>query len=276
MFEPVLRVFTDAKPMPRVEVRFTSLEVGTATVTVFRRSEGRSYPVQGALRALTSGAFARVDFQVPFGVPVSYWAEMFDSAGVSLGVTGESSTTVWCDDMWVHNPLDPFGGVRVDFREEAARSLSRPVPGTVFYPQGAVVGKVIAGRRQGLRDVVLDVITDTVEDADRMRDMVGGYDRSTVPVLCFRLGAGHQVRLPRPLFAAVLDVAEQDMNYVLGGSQIVHSMKGDEVSPPSPVLFVPLLTRADVNAFYATRAAANAAYLTRLDLNTDYSIAGTA
>jgi hypothetical protein len=276
MFEPVLRTFTDAAPMPRAEVRFTSLAAGTASVTVWRRSEGRSVVVRGALRAVASAAFARVDFEIPFGVPATYWAEMFDAAGVSLGVTGETSTVLHSDDMWVHNPLDPFGGVRADFRGEATRALSRPIPGTVFYPQGATVGKIIAGRRRGLQDVVLDVITDTPEDADKVRSMLGGYDNVTVPVLCFRIGSGHQVRVPRPLFAAVLDLVEQDMNFVWGGNQIAHAMSGSEVSPPSEALFVPLLTRRDINAYYATRAAANADNLTRLDINTRYDLAGFA
>lgn len=276
MFEPVLTLYTDANPMPRVEVRFTSLAVGTATVTAWRRTEGREYVVRGALRAVASSAFARIDFEIPFGVPATYWAEMFDAAGMSLGETGETTTTLFCDDMWVHNPLDPFGGVVADFREDAAREISRPVPGAVFYPQGATVGKIIAGRRQGIQGVVLDVITDSVASADKVRVMLGDYSSSTVPALCFRLGNGHQVRLPRPFFTAVLDIVEQDMNYVLGGSQIVHTMSGGEVSPPSAALFVPLLTRADINAFYSTRAAANAANATRLDLNTRYELSGFA
>lgn len=275
-FEPDIITHTNASPMPRAEVLFPSLEPGTAFITVHRRAENRDYVMRGGLRAVTTGAFTRVDFEIPFGVPSTYYAEMFDSAGLPLGVTGQSSETLHCDDMWMHNPLDPFNGVRVDFREEATRNLSRPVSGDVYYPEGSTVGKVIAGRRRGLQGTVLDVITDTVEDADKVRDMLGTYSRSTVPVLCFRIASGHQVRIPRPFFAAVMDVAEQDMNYVLGGNQIAHEMSGSEVSPPSPGLFIPLLTRADLNAWYATRAALNADNPTRLDANRKYSIAGTA
>lgn len=276
MYEPVVTTYSNAAPMPRAEVLFTSLAAGAATLTVYRRAEGREYVMRGGLKSVTTGAFTRIDFEIPFGIPVTYFAEMFNAAGLSLGQTGQTTVTLYCDDMWMHNPLDPFGGVRVDFREAATRNLSRPVSGDVFYPEGSTVGKVIAGRRRGLQGTVLDVITDTVEDADKVRDLLGTYSRVTVPVVCFRIASNHQVRIPKPFFAAVMDVAEQDMNYVLGGDQIAHEMKGDEVSPPSPGLFIPLLTRADLNAWYSTRAALNADNPTRLDANRKYSVAGTA
>lgn len=275
-YAPTITQFLDAAPMPRVEALFSSFAAGTATVTVYRLADGREYQMRGGVRAVTAGALTRIDQEIPFGVSVSYRAEMFNAAGASLGFTDAASTTMDVADTWLHNPLNPAGGVKVQFVDTAARQLDRPVAGNVYYPQGRRVGVVIGGERSGLQGTVLDVVTDSIEDADKVRDLIGGYSTTTVPVLCFRIGANDRVRLPRPFFAAVLNISEQDMNYVLGGSQIVHAMKGDEVSPPSPGLFIPLLTRADLNAFYATRAALNGDNLTRLATNRRYDLAGTA
>lgn len=275
-YAPILTVSADADPMPRVEVLFEAFAPGTTHVDVFRLAAGREFKVRSAVKAATAGALSRIDFEAPFGVPVTYRAEMFDASGMSLGFTDTSSVELPVDDMWVHNPLDPSGGVRVAFRGNAARDLSRPVEGATVYPQGRRVGVVVSGQRRGLQGVQLDIVVDTVEDADRFTDLVGGYGRQTVPVLCFRLGANDRVRLPRPLFAAVFDPREQDLNYVLGGETIGFEMTGDEVSPPTPALVVPLLTRRDINNYYATRAQLNEAHLTRLSVNRFYEAAGTA
>jgi hypothetical protein len=275
-FAPTITQFLDEAPMPRVETLFSTLAAGTSTVTVYRLADGREYQMRGGVKAATTGAMTRIDMEIPFGVSVGYRAEMFNTAGISLGFTDQASTVMDIAETWLHNPLNPGGGVKVQFRDTAARQLDRPVAGSVYYPQGRRVGVVIGGERSGLQGTVLDVVTDTVEDADKVRDLIGGYTATTVPVLCFRIGAADRVRLPRPFFAAVMNISEQDMNYVLGGTQIAHMMTGDEVSPPSPGLFIPLLTRADLNAFYATRAALNSDNLTRLAADRRYDLAGTA
>lgn len=276
-YAPVLSASLDAAPSPRVEVLFSSLHPSAATLTVFRAAGGRTYPIRGGVRVATAGAFTRIDMEVPFGVPVTYYAEMFDAAGLSLGVTDSASVTVWCDDTWVHNPLSPAGAVRVQFRGNAARKIDRPTNAEVVFPLGRRVGVIVGNGRQGIRDVVLDVVTDTLEDADRMADLLGGYDRETTPVLCFRVGASDRIRLPRPFFVGVEGSAsEEDLNYVLGGETITHPLQGSEVSPPSPGIFIPFLTNADINAFYASNAAINAAHSTNLSINRNYQIAGTA
>ena len=275
-YAPSLTVSVDAVPMPRVEVLFSSFAAGTAFVDVYRLAGGREFKVRAGVKAATAGALSRIDFEVPFGVPATYRAEMFDASLVSLGFTDTASVTVPVVDTWVHNPLDPAGGVRVAFRGNAAGDLSRPVSGSTFWPEGRRVGVVVSGQRSGLQGVVLDIIVDSVAAADAFSDLVGGYDTTTVPVLCFRIGSADRVRLPRPLFASVFDPREQDLTYALGGTQITYAMTGDEVSPPAPGLVVPLLTRADVNAYYVSRAAVRAGNISRLAVNRKYEIAGTA
>lgn len=273
-YAPTLTPLLDDAPMPRVEVLFTSFVTGTVTVTVYRLAEGREYRVRSAVRASTAGSLARVDFEVPFGIEATYRAEMFDAAGQSLGFTDTASVTLDVSDTWVHNPLSPAGAVKVTMLHGAAASLSRPVEGEIFYPQGRKVGVVISGQRRGLSGADLNCLTETIEDADKFAALVGDYTTTTVPVLCFRVGG--RMRVPKPLFAAVLDPREVDVDFHLGGESIRWDVTGDEVSPPTPALVVPLLTRADINAFYATRAAVKADNLTRLSVNRRYDLAGTA
>jgi len=481
MSAPVLTVFTDAAPCPRVEVFFPSFDAGTVSVTVFRISGGREFQVRGAVRAATAGSLSRIDFEVPFNEAVSYRAEQFDAAGVSLGftptttlgdaygpwveaqrnlvaspfgqvalpnygsvpqqtVTGNISLTsfsalpvtghpttglrvvipaaaatgggvdlsgalapgdyvasawvnrqtgaatafgfalkgwraldtartftfnVWtyvevaftvapgeagavvgwrntvtdaaasnfylinmqvapagqsvpqgglvvCGataapdvltrlrwvgavnasdsvretrvvsglgvvsaESWMHNPLDPQGSVQVFFGDDSSWKVTRPTPGVVSHPKGRRVGVVLSEPRQGVTGLQLTVRTSNDADADKVQVMCG--DNGMPPVLCIRLGSDDKrLRIPKPLFLSALVVAEVDMNTRWGGTELAHMVDGDEVSPPIPGLFVPLLTRADLNAFFATRAALNAGGLTRSDINRRYDLAGTA
>ncbi len=144
-----------------------------------------------------------------------------------------------------------------------------------MWPIGRTVAVIVAGQRRGIQDAVLDVIVDSVNQADRLQAMFGSYGTRTTPVLCYRIGSTDRVRLPRPFFAGILSLDEQDQTYVLGGEKIAFGITGDEVSPPTPALVVPLLTRADLNAAFPTRAALNAFFLTRLEANRAYQFAGT-
>ncbi len=277
-YAPTVVPRLDAAPCPRAEVVFASLHPLTRSIRAFHRyGDGRDYRVRGSIDIPVTDQTARLDFEAPFGIPITYSAEMLDSAGNSLGETDQSApVTLDVPDMWVHNPLDPSTSMRVEFRATAARDLSRPVSGNVFYPSRRRVAVVVAGERQGLRGVTLDVVVDTIEDADKFAALVGDYRRTTVPVLCFRVGANDRVRLPRPLFASVMDPREIDLTYATGGTSIAFAIEGDEVSPPAPALVIPVLTRADLNAYYATRAALNADNATRLAANRRYDLAGTA
>jgi len=275
-YAPTVTVLSDANPCPRAEVLFTSFAAGTARVTVSRQAAGREYRVRAAVNAATAGALSRVDYEIPFGVPVTYRAEMFNTTGLSLGFTDTATVTVSAPDTWVHNPLNPGGAVKVAFRDTALRALSRPVEGDVVYPMGRRVGVVVSGQRRGLRGVRLDVVTDTIEQADAFQALAGGYDAATVPVVCFRVGAADRIRIPRPFYASVMDAVEVDRTYVLGGQMIDHQVVGDEVTPPTEALLVSLLRNADIKAFYATNAAIRAANATNLAVTRRYELAGYA
>lgn len=275
MSAPTLTVYLDAAPCPRVEVFFPSFDAGTATVTVYRLVGSQERLVRGAVNAPTGGTLTRIDFEVPFNVPATYRAEQFDASGNSLGFTPSASVTVASDDTWMHNPLNPDGSVRVFFGDDGGWAVSRPTPGEVSHPKGRRVGVVLSEPRQGVVGLKLTVRTSSDADADLVQAMCG--DNGMPPVLCVRLGTQDaRLRVPQPLFLSALSVAEVDMNTRWGGTELAHMVDGDEVDPPIPGLFVPLLTRADLNAFFATRTALNAGGLTRADINRRYDLAGTA
>lgn len=274
-YAPTITPYFNAAPCPRAEVLFTSFAPGTVKVTVYRKAAGREYPMRGAVLASVAGALTRIDTEIPFGVPVSYRAAQFDSAGIPLGSTDSTTVTMHVAETWVHNPLDPQGATTVEFRDSAARSIVRATEGNVLYPQGRRVGVLVSGQRRGIEGVDLTVVTDTIEQVDKLQAMFGTYDTDLPPILCFRVGAFDQVRLPRPFFAAVLAPDERDVNYAIRmGEQITTAMQGDEVSPPAPGVFIPLLTNADLNGYYLTNAAVRADNATNLAANRRYDLIG--
>lgn len=304
-YAPTLTTYRTADPCPRVEVFFDEFAPGTVTVTVYRSAANREYLVRGAVEAATAGALTRIDFECPFNEPVSYWAEMFDADGLSLGFT--DSTTlgeVWeglapeddlppdedlspfaemigtglvSADTWLHNPLDPQGAVRVQARDGSAAILSRPMNGAISRPIGRRVGVVLSQGRNGLVDFTYDIHCDDLETADKVQAMLGSHTTDAVPVLCLRVGGDEsRLRIPKPLFLGVLSIAEEMMDVQYGGEWTIQRMTGDEAAPPVPGLFIPLLTNADLKAFYATNAAMKAAYPTNIAMARDYSLAGYA
>lgn len=270
-----ITLLSDVTEAPFVEVFIDDLIPDATSLTVYRLADGREFQMRGAVRAPTAGTFTRVDFEVPFNIPVTYRAELFDSGGNSLGFTDSASITLSVEESWMHNPLDPAGAVRVVFGEEGGWSVTRPTPGVVSRPLGRRVGVVLSEPRQGVTGLKLSVRTSGDADADKVQTMVG--DRGMPPVVCIRLGAADQrLRLPRPLFLSALTVTELDMDHRWGGSEMAHTFDGDEVDPPIPGLFVPLLTAADINVSFVSAAVLNAAHLTAADVNRRYDLAGAA
>lgn len=270
-----ITLLTDVTAAPFVEVFIDGLIPEAASLTVYRLAAGREFQMRGAVRAPTAGAFTRIDFEIPFNVPVTYRAELFDADGESLGFTDSATTTLICADTWMHNPLDPAGGVKVFFGEDRDWKVTRPTPGVVSRPLGRRVGVVLSEPRYGVTGLELVVRTSTDADADAVQAMAG--DNGMPPIVCIRLGSQDQrLRLPQPLFLSALSVTEIDMDTRWGGTELAHSFEGDEVDPPIPGLFIPLLTAADINVSFATAGALNSAHLLALDVNRRYDLAGAA
>lgn len=270
-----ITLLTDVTAAPFVEVFIDDLIPEAASLTVYRLAAGREFEMRGAVRAPTAGAFTRIDFEIPFNIPVTYRAELFDAAGESLGFTDSATTTLICVDTWMHNPLNPAGGIKVTLGGDSAGVVSRPTPGVVSRPLGRRVGVVLSEPRYGIVGLKLDVRTMNDADADAVQAMCGGLGMP--PTVCIRLGSRDGVmRVPQPLFLSAMSVPEVDITHQWGGGEISHQLEGDEVDPPIPGLFVPLLTAADINISFPTAGALNSAHLLALDVNRRYDLAGAA
>lgn len=279
MYVPVVQataIADDNAPGPRILVTFDDLPPTVTSLTVYRDSDRRTWKTRGAVDVVVAGGFSLVDVEAPFGVVSTYRAQMFLGTADG-GYTSTASATCESDVPWIHNPLEPGGAAQIDVDHSSARSLVRPTDGSLEHAENRVLGIVVAGPRRGLKGVQLMLSTDSLEVADALQTMLGGYDENDqkIPVLCIRTPRFD--RLPRTFFAAVFSLEEKPVTVHMGGTLIEFSA-GDvnEASPPFPGLIIPLLTRDDIDASFASRNAIDAAYLRRLDVDRDYSKAGTA
>ena len=267
MAAPTLTGFVDPNPCPRVLVSFGALAAGTVTVTVQRTAEGRTMRVRGGINLYASGGAVVMDYECPFGVLTTYQAEQFDTNGLSLGFTGSTPIILTVGQAWIHQPLNPSLAITARIFIDSANDISRPTPGGVVWPEGATVGRLIGGQRQGIHGMALRLRMGSAADADKFLSMFGSYATNYPAVLCIRTPPG--MRLPRVLFAGILDPHEVDYGVY---AMITMAMTVDEVSPPAPGLVMPTLRRKDIDAAYPTRSARAAAYPTRLARDSDYSL----
>jgi hypothetical protein len=276
LYTPVLTAtpYTDAAPAPRVVVTVDDLPPAVKTITMYRLSDGRTFKVRGAVNVPVAGGFAIPDVEAPFQVASAYRADMFDITGFDLGYTVTVTTTLTVTDCWVHNALDPTGAVMIDVTDASGKSLNRPIDGEVFYPEGRSLGVLISGRRRGLQGVDMFFSTLDATVATKFEAMFGGYtdDDQMIPILCVRTPP--YIDIPRTFYAGMLSPRKLPINVHMGGTLRNWAATADELAPPAPGLVVALLSRDDIDFFYATRNAVDAAYSSRLALDRDYTKAG--
>jgi hypothetical protein len=266
-----LTPYLDANPVPRALVAITDTPPAAQTVNLYRTAEGRTMEVRGGVNLYSVGGVTVMDFEPPFGVPATYQAEMFTTAGVSLGFTNPGTVTLAVSDTWVHQPLSPTIAVKAHLMMDSANDMVRPAPGGVYWTEGATVGRIIGGQRTGLQGTAIHLRMGSAADVDKLSSMFGGYSSDFPAVVCIRTPP--TIRLPRVLFAGCLDPHEVVAgNYAL----LTWQMVINEVSPPTPGLVLPTLRMKDIDFPYATMNAQDAAYATNLAQDSDYSLAGVA
>lgn len=258
---------------PRVEVLARAFNSGADTVVFYRADPTRTWTVRGGVSRSTAGGVALVDWEAPFGVPITYRAEMFDASGASLGFTDSASIILDINEVWIQHVLEPSIALRYNLTNEALQELKHEQSGSFLSIQGAPVATWVGSRRTGLTGVDLSGWTDTFEDAGILASMLGTYEQPRVPIVVVRAPPVYQ--LP-PTFIAVIELARVPFDTHVGGEMNKWSMTASETNPPAVGLVEATLTWDDLAAAYGSWDEVAAAYSSWLDASRDYSLAGLA
>lgn len=265
----------DGSPVPNVLVVLDDVDPATLVVNLYRIADGRTYLVRGGIRKYAVGGTSVVDWEAPFGVPITYRAEMFSDADATqlIGYTSGTETFLDVREAWFHQPLSPSLAFSPTMLWGTGLDRTRSTPGDLVYTQGAEVASWVGGQRQGLTDVPFALLTDR-DGADEMQAVFGRYGTNQSAVLCIRTPV--DMRIPRTFFAVVQQVKETSLNRPGVGEAVQFDFTATEARPPAPGLVAAALRRMDIDATYPTRDQRVAAYLTRLDRDSDFSLAGVA
>lgn len=240
----------------RVDITVTGAPVGAAFVSVYSIAAEQA-TVRNANRTPATGDFFVTDFQVPLGVPVTYRAEHFNAAGVSLGLSGDASTQVDSDPQYIviQDPLAPKRFVKVDAPPSFASTLSRRRAMATYNVGGRTVALM---GELGLRsDVSIEVSTRTLEQADMLQSVLAEapFLVRTMPEI---------VRLPPLFYGVTTSFSELPVDVDLGGEWVRWSLTAQEVSPLLLDIIEAVVTYARFKAAFATYAEAKAVYATYL------------
>jgi hypothetical protein len=250
-------------PVPSVEIYFSSLGTGSPTsITVYRLADGVTEIVRTANRAPATTAFTVVDYEVPFGVVATYFSEVFDAAGTSLGLSSTVTTTVDSDSVWIHDPLDlsnylvvtpyassaslgqeSFSEISRGYSFNSSNVIGKKKPILQFYGEKAI---------QGLE---FEVITSTNVAFDAVADLL-----SVAPVAIRTPPRFYN--LPRVLYG-VLQGSQQPLTWHLNSSDepiTRWALTLDETEAPGIDLVFAYYTYTYWMARYATYTLANSAY----------------
>lgn len=256
---PTVTPLVDDAPTPRATITFSAAELAptVSTLSVVEISEAGEIPVRNGSLINGVGGAVLTDYEVPLGVPVTYQAEQFDAAGVSLGLTSSATTTVSIPAGWVviSDPFAPRQAIRARAEVMFAESLSysRDVK---LYRRGTET-VALMGQLGLLEDVNLRVLTESDADVAMMMSVLSGGNvliRSMPPV-----------PLPRVLHAVVGKPRRVPLDARLGGAYSVWDISGVEVSRPSMSVVEAVSSWGLYKSAYPTWADAKAAYTTWLD-----------
>jgi len=238
-----------------VRIDFDSVPLGTVRADVFVSYARVVALVRDGLQVFAAGGFTLTDFEPPLGIPVSYHAEVFDSSGASLGVTGSSTVVVWGElgYGWFSDPLNPSSAVEVPLGGDFGVALERSTPMQRHVVSGRTV--FLAGSRGLLEGIDLFAKTDTLAQADKLRDVLAQ------PFLLVRTHP--RSLLPPLLYVALSQTAEVDADVQWGGERIDWPLVGDEMTRTNTPVAVPAVSYQTYMNAYPTYA--DAVYVTYLD-----------
>jgi hypothetical protein len=103
-------------PLPAVRINFDSIPTSASvtTFTVLRTVDGETSVVRNASNIVITGntTFSIVDFDAPFGVPITYTGRLvFGTA--DQGLSPQTSITLNVNTIWITDPIDPLNYIEV-------------------------------------------------------------------------------------------------------------------------------------------------------------------
>lgn len=252
---PTLTVYTDMTPCPRVVVNFSTFIEDTASVDLYRLGDGEPQLVPGAqdVQASETGGLVKTDYYPPFGIPITYRAQQFDAAGNSLGYTDSASAIVDVSFTVVTSPYDPMQSAVIDMDEEAGSALTNPTNAATHEFNGRRI--VLIESQQLLAGVNMSFWTDTLPQYQKVLDVF----RSSRNFVVIRTPPPMQV--PRVFYVFGAPV-RSETNLPGNIEEFLWDLKVDEVTPPSAVLLVAVITYGTYSAGLSTYGAFKSSYLT--------------
>lgn len=253
---PLLTALTDAAPCPRVVINFTEFTYGTVRVTIYRVADGVQTVVPGANNIAALGGAVRTDYYAPFGIPITYLAEMFDADGLSMGYTARAETTVDTQETWLSSPFDPKKSLAVELGVAAGSALMNPVAGQLHEVAGRRI--LIAETTYGLSGLNMSFWTDSIAEYRVALDLF----KTSNSFVVYRTPPPMEV--PRVLYA--YGVPERsETNLPAGIEEFYWDVTVSEVSPPTTVILVGQISYGRFMRYYPTYGAFKAAYATYRD-----------
>lgn len=256
---PTLTPLSTMDPSPRVEVLVAAgeLNVATSTLTVKQISDAGEFDVREGVRVPAAGGVFVVDYEPPLGIPVTYQAEQFDAAGVSLGLTGAATTTVLVDQVMVvmQDPLAPLRAVRVEPLRGFAGVLRRTRESQLYRAGFRTLA--LMGEQSLLEQVPLQVWTATKAEADALEEVL---DEGT-----FLVRSSPALPLPPLFYTAVSTYARDPYNASAFMEASQFAFEGDQITRSTLEVIEPAVTWQRYIDAFATWNAMDAEYSTWLD-----------
>lgn len=168
---PTVVLRSDANPTPRAEVSVAPVG-DTATFTVLRSDPSGTVTVRGGYRQAAAGAVALVvDYELPFGVPVTYAVVAYSAAGAASPQSPWSAPVTLANPVcpWLADSIVPASALPVSPTDWSARDHARV--STVLWPVTADSAVVLANARPRPSSTI-QLLTYTDGEAARLRTVL--------------------------------------------------------------------------------------------------------
>lgn len=262
---PAPSLSSSLAPLPYVWVSFTSIPTSASAtlIYVYRTANGVTEVIRNAngINITGSASFAVQDFDVPFGVAVTYTGKLV-IAGVDQGLGTGSNITLDVNQLWISDPLDPTNAIGIDLTGSGAAvlggdsfaNISRGYDVSKSYVLGKQRPVVQFFGEKGIEGAEFEVLTTGSAASTELSALLG-----VSPVLI--RPPVRMTNLPSQ-FYVTLQATQEPLTWRSETSDQLTRwvLKADEVEPSSVEIVFALFTYAYWSARYASYSAASAVY----------------